>query len=217
MRFAFLLLVLLASSSLAAKPSPTPPSEAAVRRLQSLYSETIPAIRLREVSFQEALDEVRTEWEKHHPHEMFPVAVIDYRAASPAGPYLRVERITVDLIEIPYIDALEDLARLSGRQIRARADIIQFESIEEGGIDEAYVTRQHSASPEVMAALGLKPDSDSVAIRSAFERYGLEFNQYMKFAFIPSRQTLVAMCYPPQQEQIAGVLFLLGKGFHITK
>jgi hypothetical protein len=85
------------------------------------------------------------------------------------------------------------------------------------GIVEDYITREYSVSPELLAALGLKPDSDSAAIRSAFEHYGLEFNQYMKFLYIPARQKLVAMSFHAQLEQIAGVLFLLGKGFHISK
>jgi hypothetical protein len=209
-------LLLLANAAFAAKPSPPPPSDAAVRRVQSLYSETLPMIRLTEVSLQEALDEVRTEWEKHHPNEMFPVAITDYRIISPV-PYERVERITVDLFNIPYIEALQELAHLSGREIRARGGIIQFESHSYPLKDEDYVTREHPVPPELMAALGLKPDSDSAAIRSALERYGLTFNQYVKFAYIPPRQVLVAMCFEDQQEQIAGILFLLGKGFHIAK
>jgi hypothetical protein len=217
MKSTFLLLLLwLASAAFAAPPSPPPPSDAAVRRVQSLYSETLPVLRLREVSLQEALDEVRTEWEKHHPKEIFPVTITDYRAVSSGAPYERVERITVDLSDIPYIEALQQLARLSRREIHAHGDIIQFES-HDGIIVEDYISREFPASPELLAALGLKPESDSVAIRGAFERYGLEFNQYMKFVYIPSRQVLVAMCFQPQQEQIAGLLFLLRKGFHIAK
>jgi hypothetical protein len=208
MKAAVFLLLLSAVAAFATPPEDT------VRRAQAIATETIPHLQLKDSTFEDALSAIRRAWEQRHANDSFPVAITDYqppegyRETSPA-------RITLDLKNVPFIEALRYVGTLSGRRLISVSGLVQLER--HHWIEEDWVTRGHDVSLEALAALHLKPDSSLADLRRAFQQFGVKLDDWMKLALADSGRQLVVLSYQPQQEQIEGILFLLSNGFHITK
>lgn len=209
MKTKILTLFVLASFALAQSPSPV-----AVQRADALVTETIPHFSLKNATFQEALDSVRLAWNERHPDEPFPIGLTafltpqGYRAEYPA-------HITLDLKDVPYIEALRYIADLSGRGFRVRQGLPQFEHVT--WIEEGWVTRIHEITPVVLTGLKLRSDSSVDDIRQALAGLGVTLEDWMKPILIAGGSHLGLTSYNSQQEQIAGIITLLGNGYKISK
>ena len=206
---AFLFLLLTAAGF--AQPSPT---EDSVRRAQAVATEVIPRLQFKNATFEDALAAIRRAWDERHPNDPLPVALTDYQ---PPNGYRETNpaRITLDLKNVPWIEALRYIGTLSGRRLISLSGLVQLER--HPWIEEDWITRAHDVAPAALAALHLKPDSSGDDLRRAFKQFGVQLDDWMKLGMIASGQQIVVLSYQPQQEQIAGILFLLGNGFHITK
>jgi hypothetical protein len=190
------------------------PSEATVRRAQALATDTIPRLQLKEATFEDALASIRRVWEQRYPNDPFPVGLTDYR---PPDGYRETNaaRITLDLKGIPFVEALRYIGTFSGRSLISVSGLAQLER--HSWIEEDWVTRAHDVSPEALSALHLKPDATGAELRRAFQQFGIKLDDWMKLGMTPTGKQVVVLSYQPQQEQIAGVLFLLTNGFRISK
>jgi hypothetical protein len=208
MKAALFILLLSATATFAT------PSNDTVRRAQAIATEIIPHFRLNDETFEEALSAIRRVWDERHPNDSFPVALTDYgppgdpREANPA-------KITLDLKDITFLEALRDIGLLSGRNLHSLSGLVQLER--HSWIEEDWITREHNISPAALAALHLEPDSSNTDLRRAFQDFGVKLEDWMKLALSHSGQKLIVLSNPDQQEQIEGILFLLGNGFRITK
>jgi hypothetical protein len=191
-----------------------PPSEDAMRRAQAVATEKIPRLHLEGTTFDETLTIIRSAWEERHPNESLPVAVTDYEA--PEGYREKnVAYITLDLKNLTFIEALQYIGDLSGRRLRTVRGLVHLEG--KSWIEEDWETRVHDISPAALAALRLKANSSDADVRRAFQQFGVKFDDWMNLHLIDSARQVVIRSYKPQQEQIAGIIFLLGNGFRIAR
>ncbi|HQW29866.1 MAG TPA: hypothetical protein PK529_11810 [Verrucomicrobiales bacterium] len=199
--------------TVSAVAEPTPSADE-VRRAQAMVTETIPHVHFTDIPFDDALTAIRGEWDQRFPNDPFPVALTDYR--PPEG-YRETNpaRITLDLKNVPFIEALRYIGILSGRHLVSVSGLVILESY--GWIEEDWSTRLHDVSPAALAALNLKSDSSSDDLRRAFKQFGVKVDDLKKVGLVNSGQQIVVASYQAQQEQVAGILFLLGNGFSITK
>lgn len=190
------------------------PSGESVRRAEVIATETIPRLELKEATFEEALKMIQRAWDERHPTEPLPIGLSDYQ--PPEG-YRETQpaRITLDLKNVPFLEALHYIGRLSGRHLVSLGGVIQMERYR--WIEEGWTTRVHEVTPKALAALHLKPDSSGEELRRGFQQLGVRLDDWMNLGMTPSGQGIFVHAYPSQQEQIAGILFLLNNGFRITK
>lgn len=209
MKTTILALAFLASVAFGQSPSP-----ASIKRADALVSETIPHLSLKNATFEQALDSVRIAWNERHPTEPFPVGLTaflpaqGYREEYPA-------HITLDLKDVPFIEALLYIADLSGRGFRVRQGLPQFEDVT--WIEEGWVTRIHDITPNVLASLKLLPSSSVEDIRRAFAELGVNLEDWMKPTLLADGSRMALTSYDSQQEQIAGIITLLRSGYKISK
>ncbi len=209
MKSTILVLLFLASFAFAQSPSP-----AAIQRVDVLFSETIPLLSLKDATFDQALDSIRQVWNERHPDEPFPVGLTAF--LPPEG--YRKEygaRITLELKNVPYMEALLYIADLSGRRFSIRRGLPQVEHIT--WIEEDWVARIHHVTPEVLAGLQLHSDATPEDIRRALAAFGIKLEEWMKPRLMPGGTRLVLTSYVSQQEQLAGIITLLRNGFKISK
>lgn len=177
-----------------------------------LASESIPHLKLSGSSFEEALSTIRKCWEESHPGESFPVAVTDF--GTPDGYEAeRPARISLDLKEVPYLEALRHIAVLSGRNLEDGDGL--FRIVGRSWIDEGWNTRTHPVSAEALAALGLAPDASAGDVREAFARLAVPVGTWLKSGPILEGKQWVLTANPDQQEVAAGLLHLLSQGYEI--
>jgi len=190
------------------------PSPDAMRRAESLFIEVIPHLELKEATFEEAFGVIRRLWEEKHPGEMLPVGVTDFVANDNEDAKDYTAKITLDLKKIPFFEAFRYLAVLSNKEFLYHNGLLELRNVTQA--DEDWAPRVYEVTPAVLAALRLKPDSAEAEIRRALAKLGVELNPWMKLGVFEGRFLFVTG-HRREQEQIAGVLFLLSKGYKITK
>jgi hypothetical protein len=190
------------------------PTEKSVELAHAFATEAIPHLQLKDATFAESLATIRRAWVERHPNDSFPVAVTDYR---PAEGYRETNpaTITLDLKNIPFMEAVRYVGTFSGRSLISVSGLIQLEGI--SWIQEDWITRAHDVTPAALAALGVRPNSPAEDLRRGFQQFGVTFENWMKVAPTTTGGQIVVLSYRAQQEQIAGILFLLGNGFRITR
>jgi hypothetical protein len=204
-----LLLLALASFTHAQSPSLT-----SIERANALVTETIPHLSLNKATFEQALETVRRIWSEQRAGDQLPIGTTaflspqGYRDENPA-------QITLDLKNVPFIEALKYIADLSGRAFRVRQGLPQFERIT--WIEEGWVTRVHEITPEVLTHLKLMPDSSATDVRRALVTLGVNLEEWMKPTLIADGSHLGLTSYQAQQEQISGIITLLRNGYKISK
>lgn len=186
----------------------------AVKRSEALYSETIPHLKIKKASLEEALVIIRNIWKLKHPSEPFPVGLTDYEPADNQKERAR-RQITLDLKNVPYIEALRFVGQLSFRRLIEKNGFAQFEQIV--GIQEDWTTEVYHLTPAVLAGLRLRDDSSSEQVQKAFESYGVEFPKGMKATLADSGNILIVRNLTEQLQRIAGIVLLLRNGFEIRK
>jgi hypothetical protein len=95
--------------------------------------------------------------------------------------------ITMSLHDVPFIKALQYIGETSRRRLVKKPDLLTFEEV--GLIVEDWITKSHPVSEEL--------------------------EDWMTIGYHDG--VLVVLAYEPQQEQIAGINFLLSQGYKITK
>ena len=208
MRIIFFLLLMSVSTVLSAEVP------AAIRISEALHRETIPSLELKGVLLEEALATVREIWARSHPNDSFPVGLADYELPED---FLRMAkpRITLDLKNVSYIEALQFIGDLSGRRFRERRGTVKLEL--RRWDEEVWVTQEHAVTPDVLAALGLRASSSGEEVQSSFKSLGVSFGDYSKASLIKNARAILVINRIPEQNQIEGIILLLKKGFRITK
>ena len=178
--------------------------------MEALRKSKIPMLSLNKQTFEESFAEIEVEWRKQHPDLSFPVALADYRNESEhaSGPL-----ITLNLKEVPFVEALGYLGESSKRRLVERPGILQIEDV--GGIVEDWYVEIHPLEPGTAKKLGLGESPTSADVAAAYARYGVKLEAWMEIRL--SGNKLILMANKPQHQQIAGINLLLEQGFTITK
>lgn len=175
---------------------------------EALRTSKIAKLELNNATFENALAVVRTEWERQHPTLDFPVSIANYEKGQ-GYPTL----ITMSLREVPFIKAIQYIGETTRRRLIERPELLTLE--EAGLIVEDWITKSHPASEELLGRLGLGKHPTAADLTSAYARYGVKLSDWMKISY--HNGSIIVFAYEPQQEQIAGINFLLSQGFKITK
>ena len=188
---------------------------AEVKRSEAIYTESIPHLTISKAPLEDALAVIRRLWEQSHPKEPFPVGITDYQQ-TPEERMCDNPLVTLDLKNVPYIEALRAVGLLTFRRLLERNGMVQFEQIT-GRIIEDWSTEIHELPPRVRDSLGLPNEATTAQVQKAFEKFGVKFEQGMTAGLADSGSLLIVRNRAPQQQQIAGILLLLGNGFEIRK
>lgn len=188
------------------------PDERTVRLAQAMMADTIPHLQLKGATFEEALAEIRKEWDQRHRGLPLPVGIREYFTSSDdSGLY----RITLEMEDVPFVMALRYVAALSHRRLHCFDGLVALEGFD--FIGEGWNSRDYWVSSKVFEGLHLKRDSRAEEVRGAFERLGVKFEPWMKIGLTLEGDRLVAIGTNENLEQIAGILLLLENGFRLVK
>ena len=181
-----------------------------VARLETLYREEIPLLELKQVTPQDGLGIIRAHWERAHPKETFPVVWGDHAETAS-----RVELMTLNLQNIPYIEAVKYVASFGLRHLEQREGLlVMLPAVGHGKDDWSVVV--HPITPQVLTGLGIKKDSPSDKIVAAFRQFGVSWEDWMKIGLYPDGTQIVIAAPEEQRSQVAGIILLLRSGFKIT-
>ena len=178
--------------------------------LEALLTSRIPALDLESQTFEQSFARIEAEWRRQHPDLSFPVALVDYENKSGAakGPW-----ITMHLKDVPFYEALRYAGDASKWGLKKGPGILRAENASE--IVEDWYLEIYPLAPGIRRKLGLgaKPAKKDVA--AAYTQYGVRLEAWMEVGL--SGDKLVLVANKEQHQQIAGINFLLGQGFTITK
>jgi hypothetical protein len=178
-------------------------------------TETIKHLVLKEATLEEALQIIGHEWEQRRLGESLPVAISDFD--PPEGPRSGyTARITLDLKNIPFIEALRYVAAMSDRQFNPKNGLVQLEGYPFSRMED-WSMRTHDVSPKALAKINREGGPAPVDVRRFFQNLGVKLEDWMKVVLIDEGRRIVVLSADPQQEQIAGILHLLGEGFTISR
>lgn len=211
MRAVFWLMWLFLSARLVAQSD----LSAEVKRSEALYTESIPHLTISKAPLEEALAVIRRLWEQSHPMDSFPVGINDYEQ-TPEERKGDNPLVTLELKNVPYIEALRAVGFLTFRRLLEKNGMVQFEQIT-GLIIEDWSTEIHPLPSAVRDSLRLSNEATPAQVQKAFENFGVRFEQGMMAALADSGKRLIVRNTAPQQQQIAGILLLLKNGFEIQK
>ena len=182
-------------------------------RSESLVREKIAHIVLENAPLKEALKTVGKQWEQVHPGESFPIGLTNYEREDFKN-YGADPRITLDLKDVSYFEVLQLIGRLIYHDVDFRNGYVQI--MQRVGITEDWTTKVYRVDENIIAGLGLKPDSTAKEVQHAFESFGVVFGPGMKAENFDNHR-LVVTNHLGEVPKIEGILCLLRTGFKITK
>lgn len=223
--------LLLASASLAASPAKQSRNQRD-RLGKALCEETMPTFDLKEATFDEAFENLRHQWDLHHPRESFPVAPtdlvwVDHIAAlmmPKSAAYLKGQdgtwtftppKMTLHLEDASYITALRYIATLSYKRIANRSGVLEY--AEKLGLLDNAKSQEHEISPAALSRLKLRTDATPDEVRAAWKRLGIRTPEWTHFELTESGRRLNALCLEPDQEKIMAILTIFDSGHDVTK
>ncbi|MFA5192848.1 MAG: hypothetical protein WC740_19230 [Verrucomicrobiia bacterium] len=196
------------------------PFEYEMKFYEQFKRDTIPHLKLKEASFIEAVGTVKDFWEKSHPDMPFlfgmgfqPVRFVETTSGKTEPDTLKV---TLDVKNVPYLVALRMILDICGYKLKETSGTLKL--IAMSGIPEDWTDSVYPVTPKVLKALGLNTKSSKNDVTNALKRFGIEFSREFYSAAISVDGTAICIRnHVDQQAHFQTILFLLGKGFKITK
>lgn len=175
---------------------------------QALRTGKIAKLELNKATFEHSLAVIRADWKRQHPTLDFPVSLAEYDRDQGYAPL-----ITMSLHEVPFIKALQYIGEASRRRLIQRSDLLTLQ--EQGLIVEDWITKSHPASEGLLVRLGLGKSPTNKDLAAAYSKFGVELDDWMTVSYHDG--SIMVFAFEPQQEQIAGINFLLSRGYKIIK
>lgn len=176
---------------------------------EALRTSKMEKLDLQKVTFEQALAVVRAEWKLQHPDLDFPVSIAEYEQDEQGHPPL----ITMSLRDVPFVNALQYISQASRHRFVERSGLVAFEEV--GLIIEDWITRTHPVSEELLTRLGLGKQPTPKQLSAAYAQFGVKLEDWMAVSY--GEGFIIVTALNQQQEQIAGINFLLSEGYKITK
>ncbi|MES2475653.1 MAG: hypothetical protein V4640_07720 [Verrucomicrobiota bacterium] len=176
---------------------------------EALRTSKIAKLELHKVTFEQALSIARADWKRQHPNLDFPVSIAEYEQDEQGHPPL----ITMSLHNVPFVMALKYISQAASHRFVERPGLVALEEV--GVIVEDWITKTHPAPEELLTNLGLGKEPTPEQLSSAYAQFSVKLEDWMKVSY--NDGFIVVTAFEQQQEQIAGINFLLSKGYKITK
>lgn len=164
--------------------------------------------------FHEAFDWLKSRWKELHPDRDFPVAVTDFEFDFPHGEHETL--VTLQLENPTFWNALDHLASVSRRSIRAENGLVGLETAYQTVASNPWWPELHGPSGKVLAKLGIGPGSSAEEIHAAYRRFDIRFDDWMP-AEIDEKGWLVLTARRSEHHKIEGLHHLLESGFSVSR
>jgi len=188
------------------------PSPELLKRADLLTRDRIPQFALTNASVQEAVATVQNAWDKQHPDNPLPVAIVNF--GEPGDPASQPQ-ITLTLHNVPFYQALVYIGQVSHWNFSVKRALPTFERL--AGFNEPWVTRVYEISAMQLAGLGLTEKSSGDDARKALGDRGLEFEEWGHVNLSKGGEVLIMTCDVSEHRKLDAILALLEKGFKITR
>jgi len=180
-----------------------------------LYELTLPEFKLENSSFAAGLQIIRDAWTQKHPDQSFPVIIVagvETHASSAA-------KVSMDLKQIPALEAVNYLAQACGMALKHGFDLIVLSP--QTILDEsAWETRALLISDRVTSIFGLKDGSEGDAVNAALkkrlEEYGLTFEGGFEVRWYGGGQIIIRNT-PEEINKLRGLMMLFDAGYTVQK
>ncbi len=189
---------------------------------ERLTHDTIPHLKLEDANFFEAMGVVKDFWEKNHPDMPFLCGVGHfcptdvYRTADGKLEPSNTPRVMLDVKNIPYLVAVRYIADICGYTLKTKSGTLKLFGFQ--GINEGWSESFNLVTPAVLKALGLNKTSPKQDVMIALKSFGIEFSREFYEASLWEGSDVIHMRnLDEQQDRLRVILFLLKKGYKITK
>jgi hypothetical protein len=166
-----LLLVLL--TSLASAQREVVPSSEVTSTFQMWCRAKVPALELKNSSFEFAYGKLAEEWLHQSAHK-FPFSLDDFGPSESTADGMAAS-ITMSLKDVPFREAVEMLCAASGKQINPRAGLFHLEPGDPVLADD-WSAKVYILPPRVLDLLDFGPDPNGARLADVYAKLGLRFD-----------------------------------------